>query len=100
MVRPHPNSTNIKKLKRYIAISMIEDNKIGIDTSILTTKSIVAKCSTVINQAYYAGKEIIIDDITDKKLFSILKERNYIGFKLEHKLLSVVLDNLRNKGEV
>lgn len=100
MVRPHPNSSNIKKLKRYIDISMIEDNKIGIDTSILTTKSIIAKCSTVINQAYYAGKEIIIDDITDKKLFSILKERNYIGFKLEHKLLSVVLDNLKNKGEV
>ena len=93
-IRPHPFYTNKKILHKFFLDEMIEDNKIDISTSIFSTNFVVAKASTVLNQAYLNGKSIIIDDITNPKEFALLKEANYIAFKYKHKLLSEVLKNL------
>lgn len=84
--RAHPIYSNIKALKS-LNIN-IEDPNINIYQSILESKYIIAKYSTVLFQAYLAKKDIVIDNISQPKLYEFLINVEYIMLKKEHIKLS------------
>lgn len=79
-VRPHPRWSNIEKLKKIFAGSEIDiedPGKVSLDYSILNSEIIVGTFSTVLTQAYYYGKKVYIDDVSDKELIDELDARKY-----------------------
>ena len=77
--RPHPRYSNIDLLKKYVEEDDIEDfNKVNILDSIANLECAVGSYSTVLAQAYFSGKEVILDDMTFAKDYQKLKERSYI----------------------
>ncbi len=92
-LRPHPRYTNIDTVNRLFSGIDIEDcNMLSIEKSILETKNVISKYSSVLNQAYHSGINIVIDDISDKNRFLKLKELQFVMLTVEHKLLSDVLE--------
>ena len=93
ILRPHPIYTDLKLLSKYFSNSYIENNKIvNIELSIGSSKNIVSKCSTVLNQAFNNGINIIIDDISNPEEFNHLKDIEYIMLSKQHKLLSEIIE--------
>lgn len=78
-IRLHPLYTSLKIFKRIFKQDYeIEDNKaICIEQSILDSKYVMARCSTVLLQAKYNNVQVIIDDCTSPKLSNMLKLLNY-----------------------
>lgn len=95
LIRPHPKYTDKNLLYKYFPYNMIEDNNIDIAYSICSTRYVISKASTVLNQAYHVGRNIIIDDLTDYKAFLNLKKIDYIIFSYRHSLLSDMLNNIK-----
>ncbi len=99
LVRMHPtysNKNEIEKLSKKYDIP-IEDNFIvGIEESVLRTKNVISLYSSVLNQAYHSGKNIIIDDLSRPKDFKKLKERGYIMLSVNHRLLSEIVEENKN----
>lgn len=78
-VRPHPRYTNIEFANDLFKQFMIEDvNAITIEESILRTKNAIAVYSTVLNQAYNNGTNIVIDDISSPFRYNKLHAVKYI----------------------
>lgn len=80
-LRPHPNPlySNLPLLEKMVDKSLIEyPSKVSILTSVASMHGAIGAYSTVLNQAYYAGKEVILDDITYLDEVSKLKSRQYI----------------------
>lgn len=99
LVRMHPtysNKNEIEKLSKKYDIP-IEDNFIvGIEESVLRTKNVISLYSSVLNQAYHSGKNIIIDDLSRPKDFKKLKERGYIMLSVNHRPLSEIVEENKN----
>lgn len=77
--RPHPRASDLNLLKKYVPEAEIENPKdVRIETSISSTNHVISGFSTVMNQAYYAGKDIVFDDITYRDIFFKLKTYRYI----------------------
>ena len=99
LVRMHPtysNKNEIEKLSKKYNI-LLEDNFIvGIEESVLRTKNVISLYSSVLNQAYHSGKNIIIDDLSRPKDFKKLKERGYIMLSVKHRLLSEIVEENKN----
>lgn len=87
-VRPHPRFSNEKLIKSIFKGIELEDNTVGIEESILSTEYVCALFSTVLNQAYFNGVKIIIDDYSNIEKYNKLKKMNYLMLNKEHKLLS------------
>ena len=84
-IRPHPRYSNMQVLSYVLGSIHVEDcSQIPLALSFATTKKVIAKFSTVLNQAYYASLPIIIDDITNPNLFEYLKESHYIMLSKNH----------------
>lgn len=100
-IRPHPVFSKIEKQKEMDFFLQhdidVEDlSQITINDSIMRSKTIIAQHSTVLYQAYLNGKNVVIDDLTNKEAFDILKESDYIMFEKPHRLLSqIVINNLK-----
>ncbi len=93
-IRPHPRYTNMEMLKGYLGDSNIEVEKCGefsIEDSILRTKNAISIYSTVLQQAYYNGTKVIIDDVSDPKMVSKLQELQYIMARTDNTLISAAL---------
>ena len=71
---------------------VVEDNSIDINDSILSTDNIISLFSTVIFQGNIARKKIVIDDLTNPKKYSMLKDLDYIAFSFPHILFSELMD--------
>ncbi len=93
LVRLHPRMSNLEHVKSLFNEKNIESFDIKIDDSIENTEYIVGTSTTVLTEAYYGGKPIIIDDMTDKTAFNNLSDRKYLLFKKEHTLFSEYLKN-------
>ena len=79
LYRPHPRASNMSLLKKYVSESEIENPRdVNIETSISNTHHVISGFSTVMNQAYYAGIDILFDDITYNEIFLNLKRYRYI----------------------
>ena len=79
-VRPHPRFSNTALINAVFAKDYeVEDpKKVSIEESLDSTYLTIALVSTVLSQAYYSNKKIVIDDLSNKKRYSQLKEEDYI----------------------
>lgn len=76
--RPHPRYSDISLLKKYVSESDIEYPKeTDIMVSVANTDCAVGVFTTVLNQAYHAGKKVLIDDINFPKGYEKLSELEY-----------------------
>ena len=81
-VRPHPRYSNMKLVEKVMHNFHIEDTKtVSIEQSILQTKNVIAVYSSVLNQAYHSGLQIVIDDISRPWIYEKLKELDYVMLK-------------------
>lgn len=92
-VRPHPrNLQYIKDIMDCFKKITIEDSRIvPLKESLENTMYVIGLNSTVLSEAYVEGKQIVIDDISDKESFADAKRRRSILFTKEHLLLSEIL---------
>ena len=92
-VRPHPRYSNLIQVNEVFKGLQIEDCKTtSIEDSLSRTKQAIAVYSTVLNQAYHNGINIIIDDVTDPITFRKLKDLNYVVLQYPHILLSSIIN--------
>lgn len=90
-LRPHPRYSDVERLKTLFVGMNIEDCKqVSIEQSILRTRHVISGFSTVLQQAYYNGVSVVLDDISAPEVFSQLKDWDYIMMSKEHKLLSEI----------
>lgn len=78
-IRPHPRYTDINYLK-HICNSNIEIenySNMSIRDSIQRTHYIVSDFSTVLTQGFFAKKQVVIDDITNPKLYFEMIDLKY-----------------------
>ena len=77
--RPHPRYTDMNLLRKYVDEEEIEDyKKVGILESISNLEYAVGSYTTVLSQAYFSGKKVILDDVTFKSEYDKLKGMKYI----------------------
>ena len=99
-IRPHPRFSDISFINRTFEGYYIEDaGKITLKSSLDTSYLAISTCSTVLSQAYYSGKKIIVDDCSNKILFEELKKAEYIYIDAADMLLSELLKSLNENGE-
>ncbi|WP_234367729.1 hypothetical protein [Parabacteroides pacaensis] len=80
--RPHPRYSDIKLLESLVDKAKIEyPNKVSILTSIANLNYAVGSYTTVLNQAYFSGKEVVLDDMTFDKQYKKLTDYQYILHK-------------------
>lgn len=92
MLRPHPRYTDMPLLQSLIDKKNIENVKaINIETSIASTDNVISGFSTVLHQAYYAGKCIIIDDLVYPEKYKQLYYMQYIMTQKKHIRLSQII---------
>lgn len=77
--RPHPRYSDIDLLKKYVAEDDIENPRtVSIQESVANLGCAVGSYTTVMVQAYFSGKQVVIDDVTFHSQFKKLKELDYI----------------------
>lgn len=77
--RPHPRYSDMNLLKKYVLEENIEYPKmVSIQESIANMGCAVGSYTTVMVQAYFSGKDILLDDVTFKRQYDKLKELKYI----------------------
>ena len=98
-IRPHPRFSDIDMLKSVFPDIEIEDpSNYSLADSITDSLYIVGLNTTVLSQAYYSGKKIVIDDISMHDQYLELKEKEYIMLNRQHILLSDVVKELNENN--
>ena len=94
VIRPHPRFSNMSMIKQLFSSDMIQDGRqVDIFQSFDETLYVAAICSTVLMEAYYSGKSVVIDDITDPVRLDQIADKGYIMLEKEHlKLSSIITD--------
>lgn len=96
-VRPHPRRSNYNKIHDSFKNIYIEDiRKVNLEKSLNNTEYVIGLNSTVLLEAYYGGKKVVIDDISEPERYKNLSKRKYIMLQKEHILLSSLLKELVN----
>ena len=90
-LRPHPRFTDKNMLNDIFSNYLIEDSSWSLETSMECSKYIAAYNSTVLTEAYYSGKDIVIDDYVDPSKFQNMKERHYIMLSRPHILMTELI---------
>lgn len=87
--RLHPRYTDAVMVEKYVNKKFIEyPNKVSIQKSIANAGCIVGSYTTVLNQAYNIGKNILFDDVTFSQQYLKLKELHYFFSEKDCELLS------------
>lgn len=77
--RPHPRYSDVSLLVKYVSEDEIEwPHKIDILSSVSNLKYAVGSYSTVLAQAFFSGKGVILDDVTFLSQYNCLKDLGYI----------------------
>lgn len=77
--RPHPRYSDINLLRKYVTDDEIEHPaKVDILESISNLACAVGSYTTVLSQAYFSGKKVILDDVTYRQQYEDLKNMKYI----------------------
>ena len=80
-VRPHPRWSDIEYLNQVFEgtdILIENPREVAVGESLKDSEYVVGTFSTVMSEAYYVGKKVLIDDITDSELIRRLEEKKYI----------------------
>ena len=94
-VRPHPVYSDMDAVRRLFSDFEIEEkNTVSVETSILRTRHVISRHSTVLFQAHINHVPIVIDDITDPRQHQQLRDLKFWGFSLPHTLLSEAISNI------
>lgn len=94
-IRPHPRFSNLKLLNEVFSDIEIEDTtSISVADSITNSLYIIGLNTTVLSQAYFSDKEIVIDDISNREEYLELESRGYIMMSRPHWLLSELVHSL------
>lgn len=92
-VRPHPRYSDRNEIcALFSGIEVENGSEISIQTSILRTRHVISRFSTVLYQAYINHVPIVIDDRTDPEEFRQLAELRYQMLSVPHALLSERID--------
>lgn len=94
IIRLHPRMSEIEEIEEVFDPEDIEDLHKDIKESILDTRYVVGICSTVMTEAYYGGKEVIIDNLTNNEFYYNLKDRMCLMFERNMINLSEYLEDL------
>lgn len=90
-IRYHPIYSNLKEIFSVFNDYCIESPyDITIYDSILETRNIISLYSSVLFQASLLNKNVIIDDLSDKNKYFLLRDLRYIMFKKKYTLLSEI----------
>ena len=77
--RPHPRYSDMDVLKKYVSENNIEDPRVvPIQESIANLGCAVGSYTTVMVQAYFSGKQVLMDDVTFSNQYEKLIELQYI----------------------
>lgn len=94
-IRPHPRFSNAEMLNDIFSDIEIENPKrVAVAESITNSLFIIGLNTTVLSEAYFSGKRVVIDDISSYEKYSELKTRGYIMMKRKHILLSNLRDGI------
>lgn len=88
-VRPHPRYSQWNYIYQFFPIEMIEEaTEVSIEESLGRTHYVVGLATTVLAEAYFEGRTVVIDDLSSKEKFNNLKKRRFICLNRPHILLS------------
>ena len=94
-VRPHPRYSRWDAIRGVFSAEQIEDPRaVSIEESFRSTRYVVGLTTTVLSEAFYEGKEIVVDDVTSPEKFANLEKRHFVVLKRSHILLSDLLNLL------
>lgn len=97
-VRPHPRFSDIEMLKEVFSDIEIENPKnCEIAESITNSLYTVGLNTTVLSEAFFSGKKVVIDDVSNIEKYRSLDERGYVMIKRPHILLSELEKELYKK---
>lgn len=84
-IRPHPRYSDIIMLKDVFQDYYIEEPKTyPLSESITQSLFIIGLNTTVLSQAYYSGKKVVIDDITKAGEYQELIKKKYVMLSRPH----------------
>ena len=93
-IRPHPRFSDMDMLQEVFQnIEIEEPQNCSLSDSITQSLYIIGLNTTVLSEAYFSGKKIVIDDVSNIEKFALLDERGYIAIKRPHILLSELKDD-------
>ncbi len=88
-VRMHPRYGNRKVIRKTFAGFSIEDpTDVSLAKSLKSTACVASLFTTVFWEAKAAGRDVVIDDISNPYFFKTLKEVRYLWVSETHSLLS------------
>lgn len=77
--RPHPRYSDLDLLKKYVKEDAIElPKEVNIQESVANMGCAVGSFTTVMVQTYLSGKQVMMDDVAEKKEYEQLRSLNYI----------------------
>lgn len=94
-IRPHPRYSDIIQVKKVFKDFFIENTKeYSIENSINNTRKIASLYSTVLYQGYISGKEIVVDNMSQRNKFKKLVGLKFIVLsKYYETISSLILNN-------
>ena len=94
-IRPHPRFSDIPMLQEVFADMDMEDTKnYSLADSITDSVYTIGLNTTVLSEAFFSGKKVVIDDISSPEEYLELKDKQYIMLKREHVLLSALVSEI------
>lgn len=94
-IRPHPRFSDINMLEEVFGgFEIANATSQSLADSITETFYIIGLNTTVLSQAYFSGKQVVIDDISMPNEYNELREKRYIMLNRPHMLLSEVINEI------
>lgn len=94
-IRPHPRFSDIDMLRRLFSDFEIEDTRAyPLADSIQDSFFVIGLNTTVLSQAFFSNKTVVIDDISDPRRYQQLESRGFIMLRRPHRTLSEVMQSL------
>lgn len=91
-IRPHPRYSDRDVVKRIFPDFIIENDELDLALSVMRTTHAIGLYTTVLNQAFRNGIDVVIDDVSNKDGFEKLKSLKYIMINKKHRRLSEILE--------
>ena len=93
-IRPHPRFSDVPMLKTvFRGFEIEEPGNYALSDSIRDTLYVIGLNTTVLSQAFFSGKQVVIDDISMPEDYRDLDKRGYIMIHRPHIKLSELISS-------